>query len=241
MHSNKQYDLIFSLGGNCSAAHNLKYRNKRPFSLPFDWLYIINDQPIWKLADCFDEDFNKFCLKENLLPLPDGENDSHKDKVHYYDSYTGYRFVNHFTKKIEDGGFESVNKNNIKRIKRLYDYINKSQCILLILSTAFEMDTSCILNLKKCLENKWPKKQFDFEIISFGCKEDSIISDNNITVRKYKRDINPYDFNQTNFEWIFLDNIQLNPMIISRYPKKLFSVTIGNFKLRLNLERENKI
>ena len=155
-----------------------------------------------------------FCLKDNLLPIPDGENDSHEDKVHYYDSYTGYRFVNHFTKKIEDGGFDSVNKNNVKRIKRLYDYINKSQRILLILSTAFEIGTSCIINLKKCLESKWPEKQFDFEIISFGCKEDILTSLDNITFRKYKRNINLYDFRQTNFEWSFNnDNLMLSPVI----------------------------
>ena len=60
--SGKTYDLVCSLGGNCTVAHNLFYRNKRYFSLPFDWLYMENETPVFKLAECFKNDFKDFCL-----------------------------------------------------------------------------------------------------------------------------------------------------------------------------------
>lgn len=69
MNGNKrQYDLICSLGGNCAAAHNLQYKGLRPFSLPFDWVYMLNEEPLYKLADCFKDDFSRFFLQENLKP-----------------------------------------------------------------------------------------------------------------------------------------------------------------------------
>ena len=36
----KSYDLIVSLGGNCSVAMQLSWRNKRPFSLALDWTFM---------------------------------------------------------------------------------------------------------------------------------------------------------------------------------------------------------
>ena len=53
MTDRRHYDLIVSLGANCSAAHNLRYRNMRPFSLPLDWVYIENDKPIKWLINAF--------------------------------------------------------------------------------------------------------------------------------------------------------------------------------------------
>lgn len=41
-----EYDLIVSLGANCSVAHNLRFRGLRPVSLPFDWCYFVDDVSI---------------------------------------------------------------------------------------------------------------------------------------------------------------------------------------------------
>ena len=206
----KQYDLICSLGGNCSAAHNLRFRNMRPFSLPFDWCYILDDLPIYKLADCFRDDFKHYCLKENLKEL--SQNPSHKDKVQYQDSFTGYIYPNHFSCSINGWGGEYMKfkeKQN-RRIARLYEKIDKGQKILFLLSTSFEIGIDCIMNLKSVLEKKWSDKIFEFIIISFDCAKDSTIENNGITMMKYKRSTNLYDFHYTNYEWAFLDNILLN-------------------------------
>lgn len=52
-----RYDLICSLGGNCSVAHNLLYRGLRKFALPFDWTYFEDISAIYKLAESFEVKF----------------------------------------------------------------------------------------------------------------------------------------------------------------------------------------
>ena len=215
----KQYDLICSLGGNCSVAHNLRFRNMRPFSLPFDWCYILDDAPIYKLAECFDNNFKFYCLKENLQELP--ENSAHKDKVQYKDTYTGYIYANHFSKSINDcsgGGNEYMNfkAKQDRRIERLYSEIEKGSKILFLLSTSFEIGIDCVANLKRALEQKWNNKVFDFIVMSFNCSEDSTIENNGIMMIKYKRGTNLYDFIYTNYEWAFLDKITLSNVIKKR-------------------------
>ncbi|MCR5839069.1 MAG: papain-like cysteine peptidase, partial [Kiritimatiellae bacterium] len=58
---NRVYDLIFSLGGNCAAAHNLKIRRLRPYSLPFDWTYMVDERPIAWLISAIDSHMSGFC------------------------------------------------------------------------------------------------------------------------------------------------------------------------------------
>ena len=69
MNTKQKFDLVFSLGGNCTAAHNLQYRGLRKFSLPFDWTYIVDEKAIYNLAEGFQTDFKYFLLKENLEEL----------------------------------------------------------------------------------------------------------------------------------------------------------------------------
>ena len=233
---NKEYDLVCSLGGNCSAAHNLLYRNMRHFSLPFDWLYIKNETPIYKLSECFKNDFKDFCLKENLQHTG-RDNKEHQNKFEYFDNSSNYYFANHFEKKIEDGGYEIVKDKLDRRIKRLYEYIEKSNNILFILSIDFELnDLNCIINLKNTLNEKWKNKNFYFYLIMFNCKENINIEENNIFINKYTRDINLYDFNYTNFEWSFLDDIKIN-IKTRKKERKLFSISFLKYRLKLILEK----
>lgn len=44
----KTYDLIASLGGDCSAASQLRLRGLRHEAYPFDWTYIGSE---WRLLD----------------------------------------------------------------------------------------------------------------------------------------------------------------------------------------------
>ena len=210
MSGKKKYDLICSLGGNCSAAHNLLYRGLRHYSLPFDWLYIVDDKPINILSECFMNNFKYFCLKENLTNIPEGNSDEHKDKIQYLDKYSGYRFVNHFEYPIENGGYEPVKEKLDRRIARLYEKIAKGKNILFILATSFEMQTDSIYKLQNTLNNKFKDKNFEFIIIQFNCNNDSSIKDGNINVYKYKRSMNRYDYEKTNIEWAFLDELELN-------------------------------
>ena len=218
MRGNKRvYDLICSLGGNCAAAHNLMTRGLGPFSLPFDWVYMLDETPIYKLADCFCEDFKNFLLKENLKPLPEGPNPSHLDRQQYYDTYTGYRFVNHFDLPIEQGGYAPVKEKMDRRIKRLYEYIQKGKTVLFVLSLPFEISAEPVLNLQKTLKQKWPDKKIDFEVIMFDCKQEKIDTISSVCMRYHKRKMNDDDFNKTNSEWHFLNQCVLNKEL---YPQR---------------------
>lgn len=237
----KKYDLICSLGGNCAAAHNLKYKGLRRFSLPFDWVYMLDEKPLYKLADCFENDFKNFFLLENLKPLPEGPNASHLDRPQYYDTYTGYRFVNHFDLPIEQGGYIPVKEKMDRRIKRLYKYIQKGNSVLFILSLPFEISEKPILNLKKVVEKKWPNKKFDFEVIMFDCKNEKIETISSICMRHHTRKANDRDFNKTNPEWNFLDQCYLNTKIYPRDYSKLKKFLISlipHKKTRKNLRRK---
>ncbi len=106
----KEYDLIFSLGGNCAAAHNILYRGLRKYALPFDWTYM-------------------------------------KDEI-------------------------------------IYDFYNSIKMI-------------------------YSQKQIDFVVLNFGCKSENIVEKDNICIYRYSRKQNNYDYIQTNYEWSFLDNVEL--------------------------------
>ena len=179
----KEYDLICSLGGNCSAAHNLRYRNMRYFSLPFDWCFIVNENPIKKLAECFKNDtLYKIAQKENLIPLTEEEEklvNSHSNTFHYKDSFSEYYFVNHFKKPLSDGGYEDFRKDFEKRLSRLKNYIEQSNCILFILTTDIDFNEDVLLNLIKTLSDLYPKKNIDYRVMYFNAKsnDEKILND----------------------------------------------------------------
>ncbi|MBS4774058.1 MAG: hypothetical protein KHX55_07295 [Proteobacteria bacterium] len=212
MNSKRKFDLVCSLGGNCSAAHNLRYRKKRYHSLPFDWCYIVDEKPVYKLAECFKNDsFELIAQKDNLrslTPEEEEKNVNHPDTIHYKDDWSNYYFVNHFYKTIENGGYTEFYKKFSKRIKRLLKEIDNSKNILFIISSPFEFNKNAVLELQNVLAEKYPNKCFSFELVEFNCKNNEISDENpNFTIRKIKRDLNDYDFLGTNFEWAFLDNI----------------------------------
>ena len=124
-----QYDMIASLGGNCSAAHNLRFRNLRTVSLPFDWLYIVDERPIYWFAEYIGNNLSGFCLKENLIEIsPDSPewSSSHPDRIQYIDSGTGYRFVNHFNKRItDDEEYQRVYGALMRRVTRFIEKLSR--------------------------------------------------------------------------------------------------------------------
>lgn len=246
MHTKTKYDLVCSLGGNCSAAHNLRYRRKRFYSLPFDWCYMVDEKPVYTLAECFRNDsFDLLAQKNNLQKLsPEEEkNVRHHNTIHYKDVWSGYYFVNHFYQTIENGGYPEFQQKFGKRIKRLLNEIDNSQNILFLLGTSFEFNKDAALALQKTLQEKYPGKNFSFELIEFNCKTDETITENpDFTIRKHRREINDYDFLGTNFEWAFLDDIQVrNPnerwlLHVQKIKKGLKIVLFGQMPALLRLK-----
>ena len=222
-----KYDLICSIGGNCSAAHNLRYKNLRSFSLPFDWLYIENAKPLEYLSEGIANNFKDFCKKENLINIP--QNEAHKDCVSYFDSYTNYYFVNHFKKNIEDTNeFEIVNKKNNRRIERLFQNLSKSKKVLFLLYLNFELNVVKELeNFSSALKKIYPNLVMDFYVIQFNCKVESSEKHNNICIAKYKRAMNNDDFCTTNKEWNFLNKINVFHRFFNEIKNKIIKSLIS--------------
>lgn len=230
----KVYDLICSLGGNCAVAHNLLYRNMRFFSLPFDWTYMENVQPVKYLSSAFKNNFQDFFLQKNLVRI----NGTKDHKIIYKDEISGYYFPNHFTKEISDTAeYEAVNNKMKRRIQRLQDKIQSAENILFCLCTSFEFDVSCIEDLKYTLNKLYPNKNIDFKIIQFNSSKDSEIKKDNICINTYIRKMNNYDFTKINYEWSFLDNCQMlshSPNKYKQFIKFLsFKTRSKHFKLGL--------
>ncbi len=223
----KKYDLICSLGGNCSAAHNLRYRGMRKFSLPFDWLYINSMKPIEYLSEGFKDNFENFCKKENLKQIE--QNNSHMDFVSYADTYTGYYFVNHFTRPVENTDeFEIFNAKNQLRIKRLLNKLSSAKSALFILNTYTEMNTANELKkLNDVLKQKYPNLSIDFYVLEFQCNNDEHFVESNITINKYKRTMTSEEFHTTSDAWDFLGKVgklELTKKYIKRKIKKIIKI-----------------
>lgn len=223
----KIYDLICSLGGNCSASHNLLERGLRHYSLPFDWCYMKNDRPIEYLCEGFQNNFKDFLLKENLVPLTGEEyNNAHTTNAQYKDVLTGYYFVNHFTKDADfDKDYELVSSKLRRRLDRLQEKIKTGQNILFIISTSFEIELSSLKKLSDTMKQLYPDKCIEFYLISFNCNtNEKYTIDDNIYVNKYSRPTNFYDFARTNFEWSFLDDVTVKDSKQSKEKKILFKI-----------------
>lgn len=234
----RKFDLICSLGGNCSVAHNLEYRGLRKFALPFDWTYFKNEDAIYKLAECFIDGFKNFLLKENLQELKGSEyNNVHPNKAQYMDCRTGFYWVNHFDNKIEDfpDEYKKVKEKIDRRIERLKFCLEKSNKILFVLSTTFDISTESIQYLSNILEKLYPGKNFYFKVIIFSSKENHILTTNNIEIDYYERNTNDYDFTKTNYEWSFLDNLIYDPSYITEKRKYENLLSVSKIKKGFNI------
>ena len=234
MNTNKrQYDLVCSLGGNCAAAFQLKYRDMRAFSLPFDWCYIENEKPVEYLCEGFADGFKNLALKENMKRLPGTANHA----VIYQDTYSGYVFPNHF-KTDEEKEYDLFYKKLCRRTERLINKIKNARKVLFILSTTFGADITCLEKLNECLTKLYPNVHFDFEAVSFACPRDEEQTIGNIHFRRCFRQQNLYDFHRTNYEWAFLDQILLSEKSHNKIP--LLSIKAFGKKFRLNLEIQRR-
>lgn len=205
------FDLIMSLGGNCSVASQLIKRNLRHFSLPFDYTFMGTTRPIEYFAEGLKDHFKNFFLKENLVELAPDEKGPVPGKYEYKDTYSEYRFIHHFhAPKDTPGEYEKAKAVMDKRINRMYEKINEANRILVILSTAFQFDDIYIYKLKETFEELYPKKEFVFYTIMLSADEFSEKTDGNMCFIRSKRPLNMYDVNKTNFEWEFLDMVRLS-------------------------------
>lgn len=209
---NKLYDLVFSLGANCSSANNLVRRKLRPFACPFDWVYFMDDSTLRYFASSIRTRFHDLMLKENLVQIEPGHpewNETHKDFLKYHDLKSGYRFVNHFKAKIDTPGeYDRVYATLRRRIDRLFKTIEKRNEFLLVFATGVQIAPEVLISIQEAFKVEFPGKRFDIEGLQFSAQEtkDVVVRDG-IIVHNHTREINLYDMLRTNYEWAFLDNV----------------------------------
>ena len=215
----KEYDLIFSLGGSCAAACQLVQRGLRFCSLPLDYTFFRYDgKPLRKLAESFDNDFKYFLLKENLRELKGDERGAeHDGKMQYIDTYTGYRWINHFEQPIEnEGSYEKVKEKIDRRINRLKDLLAKSTKVLAICTNASTLEKDCFDVLTQVLTKKYPQLQIEYIYIHYECEKYITKTDGNLTTIEVPNAENFYDFARTNYYWRFLDDLKLSGCCIEK-------------------------
>ena len=219
------FDLIISLGGNCSVASQCIYRNIRKFSLPFDYSFMANEDPIKYFPEGLKDRFKNFLLKENIKELKGKERGDEREKYQYKDTYTGYRYIHLFgndinVKGVYEKGFEVIQR----RINRFYDSLAVSKKILVICATDFVYDPKYIYKVKDTFEEIYPDKEFIFYALMFRSDANREILNKNVHIIYSERAVNLYDFNATNYEWAFLDDIVLSQVLNKKEPKKFFEL-----------------
>lgn len=234
MNTNKrQYDLICSLGGNCAAAFQMKYRDMRQFSLPFDWVYIENEKPIEYLCEGFKNNFQNLALKENLRRIEGTK----EHPVIYQDIYSGYFFPNHFVSDFEKE-YSFFYETLRRRIARLLDKIASARNVLFGLSTSFPLDIVCLEKLNDVLSSTYPNVHFELKNLSFACPEEKETVLGNVSQACHVRQLNVYDFYKTNFEWAFLDGIEISGKQKDAISLVSFKCFGRRYKLKLHIGRK---
>lgn len=211
--SKEKFDFICSLGGNCAAAHNLLIRGLRDAAYPFDWTYFNSDEAVFAMADNFKNGFKNYMLKENMTELP--VNPSHADRIQYEDGCGKIVWANHFSyKKDRDKDYIQVKKKFDRRFKRMINRIKKSDKIFFLFCTSFYVKEDAFKYLSNTLEELFPNKEFKIKVASFNSEKDEILNDGNVEILYFRREMNLYDYDKTNLEWSFLDDIKINKSIL---------------------------
>ena len=227
LHEN-QYDLIASLGANCSATHNLIVRGLRKAALPFDWTYVIDERPYLWMAEHVCDRFRDFCKRENLVEItPDSPewSDYHYDRVQYVDSGSGFRFVNHFSRQIDcDGEYDKVHSTLVRRIERFFEMIGKSKKVLFVVATPILISPETFSTLHRSFSASFPNVDFSFAYMRFSIPKDETLPSYGAETRfiPIERSQNSYDFTHTNFEWNFMGSLELSGLFVPKEaaPKK---------------------
>lgn len=226
----KEFDLIISLGGSCSVAMQLIWRNKRPFSLPFDWMYMPDAKPIKYLANNgFKSGFKDFALKKNLEDVSSSFLSKGYSSPVYYDKLTGFRLMHQFRHySSEPQWYEKDFAKLYSRFERLAKVIPKCQRVLFCLCTNFAFENDLALQLYEAIVRVYPNVEVYLKVMQFSAGSASCnFMDGKIEILRFARDASVYDVRKTSVEWSFLDDITVNLCTIkklSRFERGLYAL-----------------
>lgn len=242
----KQYDMIISLGGNCAAAMQLDFRGLRKYSLPFDYLFMHDDQTIKWLFEGFQTNFADFFLRENMVELVgDERGDDRHGCVQYKDTLSGYRCIHAFMEHVETNveHYNDIMSMFKRRFDRMFEKIDASKKVAFILATPFSYDIKLLKPLQKYLYKKYPHKIIDWYIVQFGCKKNDAkmfkLKTGVMYFYSYIRENNFDDFAKKDLpEWSFMDEfIIFDTRLYNKSKYKLPGYLLWAFMINLPFVR----
>ena len=219
------YDNIISLGGNCSAASQLKQRGLRLQAMPFDYFFLRNEEDLKKAIFALKNNFENCFLKTHLRELNENERRT-SNLYQYQDMVSGYNIIPLFKRPIDnDKEYRECKKIIDRRIKRFFEACKLSKKICFILSLDFHIKEDIILELYNVL-SQITNGDVTLVLLLFNADENKIDTSANITIIKTTRSSNIYDYAKTNYEWSFLDSYKL----CSRFKSQRSIFTINKIK-----------
>jgi hypothetical protein len=228
-----EYDAIVSLGGFCAPAQQLRARGLRNVAMPFDWLYMVDESTVKWLVGAFANDFKDFCLKENLEVLTRNGTAGIAPFM-YRDKASGYGFIHHFYKSLEDGGYEEFWPTMNRRMKRFLSLFRPGGSILLILATPFSFDLADADKLLSTIRGRHPDVHVDLYVMQFAVpfSENLVIAKRIDEGHSFEgillaRRQSTYDLHRTSYEWSFMDGLTIK----GRQVKKPVGLTRMRMKL----------
>ena len=209
MIENNTYDFVMSLGGSCAVAKQLSFCGLRQRSLPFDWLFHFDNQPLDYLCEAIVNGFEHWMYINDLRPLYDWERG---DSTHYqyHDNATGYNSIHDFDYEIHNlAAYNSVKEKYARRFKRLQYYLSKSKDVLLILDARYEVDINKLKKIKVAIESKYNSVDVKIILIQFISENEEEYELDWIKVFKHTRNHSIADYTSTPDDWNFIKNIKL--------------------------------
>lgn len=128
----KTYDIIYSIGRDCSCASYLSNNSLRITSGPFDWLTNVNE--FEKRVNIILNDFDRFLEISDLKIISKNPHIINDEKCDYYENvYNGFYYYHDFLAGVPlEQSFDKVKEKYERRIKRFINNIQTQKHVLLV-------------------------------------------------------------------------------------------------------------
>lgn len=148
----QKFDLVVPAGSFCVTGYHLRKAGLHGETLPFDWLENVT---LELFAGFLENGFEDFLAQDQLMPDFEGKS----GKGHYrFRMPNGMTFVHDFAYDHPGADFAAVRQKYDRRIKRLFDRMEKARSILFVHCSRFEADPHALNRLcgrlKECCPGK---------------------------------------------------------------------------------------